>query len=382
MSGGSTTEFMQFRPREYEGFEQGPIRPPSEAQSLLIRVTRNCPWNRCRFCGVYKDTRFSRRPVEDVLADIEAVASWVRVFESGDAGGNAVCQLDPRAEQAAWNWYRRGMKSVFLQDANPLAMPPAGLIAVLRALKERFPSIERVTTYARSKTIARLDPNDLAEMRAAGLDRVHVGFETGSDEILRFMDKGVTKEEQIVAGRMIKEAGLELSAYYMPGLGGRDRWRENAVETADLMNQVNPDFIRLRTLAVPDNILLAEDAREGRFDKAGDVEGVLEILMFIENLAGITSVIVSDHILNLLQDLEGRLPEDRDRMVAELRAFLAFSPGEQLLYRIGRRRGLFAGLADFGDPRGRSRAVRLCAELGANLDNVDEITNQLVKRFV
>ncbi len=267
----------------YRGFEQGPIRPPSEARSLLIRVTRNCPWNRCRFCPVYKGADFSRRPLAHVLADIEAVAAWMETYAP-----TAVCReaasgpaADPAAEMAAWNWYRNGMKSVFLQDANPLAVPPAETIAILSLLKARFPGIERITTYARSKTVARISDDDLAAMRAAGLDRVHIGFESGSDEVLAFMDKGVTKAEQIVAGRKIKRAGMELSAYYMPGLGGKRSWRENALETADLMNQVDPDFIRLRTLAIPDHLVLAEDVAQGTFEKAGDLENAQEILLFL-----------------------------------------------------------------------------------------------------
>jgi radical SAM superfamily enzyme YgiQ (UPF0313 family) len=386
----------------YRGFEQGPIRPPSEARSLLIRVTRNCPWNRCRFCPVYKGTDFSRRPLAQVLADIEAVAAWVETFdpkavergrsqareapEVGAAPGAPSSfpgpPLDPLAEHAAWNWYRAGMKSVFLQDANPLAIPPADMIAILSLLKERFPSIERITTYARSRTVARIAVEDLAKMRTEGLDRVHIGFETGSDEILEFMDKGVTKAIQVEAGRKVKGAGLELSAYYMPGLGGKRLWRENALETADLMNQVDPDFIRLRTLAIPDHLLLAKDMAEGRFEKANDVETAQEILLFLESLEAINSTVVSDHIVNLFEDVQGKLPEDRDRMTAQIRAFLALDPEEQVLYRVGRRAGLFAGLADMADPHRRERALRLCREMKITPRNVDEFTDHMVKRFI
>jgi hypothetical protein len=172
----------------YRGFEQGPIRPPSEARSLLIRITRNCPWNRCRFCPVYKGADFSRRPLAHVLADVEAVAAWVQTFapdavrrggargaglhdelqpgeatpdgaaEPGGATGDLPSEagapaaalsgppMDPGAEMAAWNWYRAGMKSVFLQDANPMAVPPAEMIAIVSLLKERFPGVERITT--------------------------------------------------------------------------------------------------------------------------------------------------------------------------------------------------------------------------------------------
>jgi hypothetical protein len=383
----------------YRGFEQGPIRPPSEARSLLVRVTRNCPWNRCRFCPVYKDTDFSRRPLAHVLADVEAVAAWVETFAPGavrrsqaqDAPASSSLSgpaapsgppSDPGAENAAWNWYRSGMKSVFLQDANPLAVPPAEMVAILSLLKERFPSIERITTYARSRTVARIEPDDLAKMRAAGLARVHIGFETGSDEILQFMDKGVTKALQIEAGRKIKAAGMQLSAYYMPGLGGRRLWRENALETADLMNQVDPDFIRLRTLAIPDHLVLAEDVAQGRFDKASDMETAQEILLFLESLEGITSTVVSDHILNLFEDVGGKLPGDRDAMTAEIRAFLALGPEEQMLYRIARRAGLVRGLSDLDDPQRYDRAQRLVLELKVTPGNVDAVTDQMVKRFI
>jgi radical SAM superfamily enzyme YgiQ (UPF0313 family) len=256
------------------------------------------------------------------------------------------------------------------------------MIAILALLKERFPSIQRITTYARSRTVARIAAEDLARMRAAGLDRVHVGFETGSDEILRFMDKGVTKAQQVDAGRKIKAAGMELSAYYMPGLGGKRFWRENALETADLMNQVNPDFIRLRTLAIPDHLVLAQDVAQGRFEKANDVETAMEILLFLESLEGITSTIVSDHILNQFEDVQGRLPGDRDRMAEEIRAFLALDPEERMLYRVGRRAGLFAGLSDLADPPRRDHALRLCREMKVTSGTVDALTDQMVKRFI
>jgi hypothetical protein len=219
-------------------------------------------------------------------------------------------------------------------------------------------------------------------MAESGLNRVHVGFESGSDTILALMNKGVTKAVQVEAGKKVKTAGIELSAYYMPGLGGLDLLEENAVETADLMNKVNPDFIRLRTLAVPDRVALARDADEGRFRKAGDVETAREILLFLERLDGIGSTIVSDHVINLIQDLEGKLPEDRGHMIAGLQAFLALDPQQQMLYRIGRRQGLFLGLSDMLDPRRRALAERARRELGVTEANIDDVTNELVKRFV
>ena len=355
-----------------EGSNKDPSARPAKRAACSSGSPATAPGTGAASARCTRTPTSAGAPWRHVLADIEAVAAWVETFapravrrlqSQGPAGSAASSgpPLDPGAEHAAWNWYRAGMKSVFLQDANPLAVPPAEMIAILSLLKERFPGIERITTYARSRTVARIEPEDLAKMRAAGLDRVHIGFESGSDEILRFMDKGVTKALQIEAGRKIKAAGMELSAYYMPGLGGKRLWRENALETADLMNQVDPDFIRLRTLAIPDHLVLAQDVAQGRFEKASDVETAQEILLFLESLEGITSTVVSDHVLNLFEDVGGKLPGDRDRMVAEIRAFLALEPkragdlpGRPALWAVPR------ALRPF-----RSPAARPCAPAGA-----------------
>ena len=175
----------------YQGFEQSPIRPPSEAYSLLIRVTRNCPWNRCTFCPVYKETRFSIRPVDHVKQDIDSVYRYVEMIretadESGRLRRNEVRkavgngqQLDPQAFNAALNWINGGMKSIFIQDANSLIIKPEDMLEILTHLMDRFPWAERVTSYARSHTIARIKDVDLAAMRAAGLNKIHIGMESG-----------------------------------------------------------------------------------------------------------------------------------------------------------------------------------------------------------
>lgn len=379
----------------YSGFEQGPIRPPSEAYSLLVRVTRNCPWNRCTFCPVYKGTKFSRRSVDHVRKDIDAVFRHTETFreladESGRVPQDEIRRLTQEADPetspafvAAFNWYfAGGMKSVFIQDANSLIMQPSDLVQILNHLRKRFPQIERITSYARSQTIARTKEGDLKAIRDAGLNRIHIGLESGSDEVLKMVKKGVTKEMHIQAGLKVKKAGIELSEYYMPGLGGKKYLRNHALDTADALNQINPDFIRLRTLAIPNSAPLYEDWQSGRFEKCTEVEVVEEILMFIERLDGITSVVQSDHILNLLQDLEGTLPRDKEHMMNVLRTFLGMDPQRQTLYQVGRRIGVFSGLSDMDKPNRTARAERACAELGITPENVDEVTSELMKRFI
>ena len=378
----------------YQGFEQGPIRPPSEAESLLVRVTRNCPWNRCTFCPVYKDTRFSIRPKDHVIKDIDSVYRSVKIIqktarEEGrvplaeirktDGNGD---NLDSRAFNAALNWVSGGMRSVFIQDANSLIIDPSDFVEILTHLKMRFPWIERITSYARSHTIARISDDNLKAIKDAGLNRIHIGLESGSDKVLKMTKKGVFKETHIKAGLKVKKAGMELSEYVMPGLGGKAYSNEHALETADALNQINPDFIRLRTLAIPNSVALYDDYETGRFEKCTDLMMAHEVLLFIESLNGITSVVKSDHILNLFQNLEGKLPEDKESMLEIVRRFLSMTPDRQCVYQVGRRLGFFSRLSDMENPRRLERAEKACRQFGITAENVDEVIDELMKRFI
>ncbi len=378
----------------YNGFEQGPIRPPSEATSLLIRITRNCPWNRCTFCPVYKDQRFSIRPVEHVLKDIDAVHGHVlQLQQAADEAGrvrhdqiqnmaDTTDPLDVQALYAALNWVAGGMKSIFIQDANSLIIKPGDLIKILQHLMACFPWVERVTSYARSHTVARIKDSDLVEMRNAGLNRIHIGLESGSDEVLKKVMKGASKATQIKAGRKVKAAGIELSEYVMPGLGGRMLSDVHARETADALNQIDPDFIRLRTLAIPNPVPLYDEYQQGQFKKCNDKQMAAEILTFIENLDGITSFVKSDHILNLFQEIEGKLPEDQALLIKPIQTFLSMDPDQQTLYMVGRRLGIFSKLSDMQRIRRHQRAEKACRELGVTPQNVDSVVDELMKRFI
>jgi len=379
---------------EYEGFELGPIRPPSEAQSLMLRITRNCPWNKCTFCGLYKGQKFSIRPVDHMIQDIDTIHDCVDEIQAlmEQTGGATQRQYmnimagrtenEKMALQTALNWVQGGMQSIFLQDANTLVIKPDDLVEILSYAKKCFPQVRRITSYARSQTIARISDDDMKRIADAGLNRVHIGLESASDDVLGFVKKGVDKTTHIIAGQKVKRAGIELSEYFMPGLGGVAFSKENALETADALNQINPDFIRIRTLAVPEYVDLYKDCQAGSFTTLNDVQMAEELLLMLDNLQGITSTVKSDHILNLLQEVEGRLPEDQERMTLPLRDFLALPLEERLLYLVGRRTGIFSKLSDLQDSELRKHAEKACTAHEVTLDNVDDFTAEMMKRFI
>jgi len=379
---------------ECNSFELGPIRPPSEAGSLILRVTRNCPWNGCKFCGLYKGEKFSLRPVADVIKDIDSIKHYAGMILEAVASrdGSGIQQIaahlsaDDRgctlALQAAVNWISGGMESVFLQDANTMIVKPDDLVKILTHLRNTFPGIRRVTSYARSSTLVRIKDSDMRRIFDAGLNRIHVGMESGSDRVLKLVDKGIDKAGHIIAGRKVKRAGMELSLYYMPGLGGEGFSRENALETADAVNQIDPEFIRIRTLAIPVETGLHEEVRAGRFKPLGDRKAAEELLLFIEHLEGIHSSVKSDHVLNLLQEVEGRLPDGKTAMAEPLRRFLAMHENDQLIFIVGRRTGIFSKLGEVADPYLRSHAEKAMLAYKVTADNVDDFTAEMTRRFI
>jgi radical SAM superfamily enzyme YgiQ (UPF0313 family) len=266
-------------------FDFPPFRPPSEANSLLLRVTRGCPWNRCTFCSMYKGMKFEVRDLEEILGDIEL----------------------------ARDLYKDRIGTVFIGDSNSLVAKTEMLVKVLNALFTSFPNIQRVTSYARAKTIAKKPLEDLIKIYQAGLTRLHVGLETGDQELLKEIEKGATPEEMIEAGKRAKEAGFEYSLYVLLGIGGEEKWEQHATGTAEVLNQIDPHFIRVRTFIPQPDSPLYEAMVEGRFQPASPETILKETKLLLQKLQ-VTSQFLSDHISNLLP-LHGKLPEDKKKMI-------------------------------------------------------------------
>lgn len=214
-------------------FEQGPIRPPSEAGSLLIRVTRNCPWNRCAFCGTYQGKKFSRRSIEEIKADIDAakrVTERIKeisrdVGDGGDITRRVLTQVvhDPSLPDSFHSvamWLASGGDTVFLQDANSLMLSTDSLVEILNYIRETLPQVERITSYARALTLKAKSVEDYVRLKRSGLTRLHVGMESGSDRVLKMIDKGSRAQHMIDGGKKVVESGVSLCLYIMPGIGG------------------------------------------------------------------------------------------------------------------------------------------------------------------
>jgi len=270
-------------------YELPPFRPPSEAYSLLLRVTRGCPWNRCRFCGMYKSMRFQKRSVEEIKGDIDKAREFY-----GDREMN-----------------------VFIGDADSPVIKTDYFVEALEYLRSQFTQIGRVTSYGRAKTLAMMAPEKLKRLADAGLDRLHLGLETGDPKLLEFICKGATPEQMIKAGRKVKEAGIELSEYLMLGLGGADGWESHARESAAVLNAIDPDFIRVRTMTLIPGTPLYESYENGEYKPPNILEMLLEERLLIECLDGINSEFHSDHVSNLVP-VFGRLMGDKEKMLEEL----------------------------------------------------------------
>lgn len=377
-------------------FEQGPIRPPSEAGSLLIRVTRNCPWNRCAFCGTYRGRKFSRRSLDEIKADVDAAKavmdriteiSW-SVGDGGDITRRVLTQVvqDPTLPDSFRSvalWLASGGDTVFLQDANSLMLSTDSLVTILDHIRKRFPDVQRITSYARATTLKSKSVEDYIRLRESGLARLHVGMESGSDRVLKMINKGSRAQHLIDGGKKVVEAGVSLCLYIMPGIGGVELSREHAVESARVVNAINPDYVRFRSLFVRRRSDLVDMVQDGLFEPPSEDDMVREIRLMIENLDGVTTTIVSDHILNLLEEVEGTLPEDKDRILAVIDAYLDLPDDDRLLFQLGRRAGAIRGLDDFRQPGVRARLEAAKQQIEAETPGgLAEYIHSIKMRFV
>jgi radical SAM superfamily enzyme YgiQ (UPF0313 family) len=333
-------------------FETGAYRPPSEggSASLLVRFTRNCPWNYCTFCAMYKTEKFQLRPLKEIRSDIKAMAALandltvesIRLGRNGQITREAILALIDRSPDLNYHqgvdmliqWLLSGRKTAFIQDGNSLIMKPRDLIQALTHLKTTFPSINRITTYARARTIAQRSLENLKAIRAAGLDRIHLGLETGDEELLRQIKKGVNAHGHITGGQKAMAAGFQVSEYWMPGLGGREMSEQHALNTARVLNEINPHYIRSRPFRPIPDTPMYEQVRAGELALLTPKEQLLELKLMISALE-VTSKVCFDHVGNHWRTPQGDLvftheyegyqfPGDKDEVLKRIDQGLTF----------------------------------------------------------
>jgi len=266
-------------------YEGTVYRPPSEAGSLVIQATVGCPHNRCAFCSMYRDRRFRARPLDEVVQDLDM----------------------------ALEAFGADVRAVFLADGNCAALSTNRLVALGEAVTERFPQVERITTYGSAKFLVKKTQEEWQRVRAAGITRVHTGLESGDPVTLEQIHKGVTPDEAVTAFNHLAAAGVELSVYVMVGVAGTERWREHAEGSADVLNRASPDFVRLRTYVPIPGTPWHDRWASGDLTLPSAHEALRETRLLIELLRGPTTL-ASDHVSNFL-DVHGRLPEDGEAML-------------------------------------------------------------------
>lgn len=271
---------------------EGPIyRPPSEADSLLIQATVGCPHNKCTFCMIYKNgPRFRIRPVPDIMEDMDSASKS----------------------------YGSNVKTLFFPAGNTIAMKTDDLAAICIYARKVFPHLERITVYGSSQYIHKKGRDGLNQLSDAGLTRIHVGLESGNDDVLRHVKKGVDAKRQIEAGQWVVAAGIELSLYVVLGLGGQLLTDWHADSTANALNQINPDFIRLRTFVPKTNTPILDEIESGKFKMLGP-HGIIKETQRLVRQLKVTSYLASDHYTNYI-DLHGRLPESQSKILEQIKA--------------------------------------------------------------
>lgn len=385
---------------DLQPFEICSIRPPTENYSLTFRLTRNCYWNKCAFCPVYKcGAKFSRRSVEEVQEDIKRAKHIDDfLFEQGvgypvyseadfyklqgilqkvqqqrwEAGiidnesdsdsdsndGIDAITIDDERMQWFMQWFVEkptlsqcfehivqwrigGGKTCFLGDADGLIVQARDYEKVLSLIKQNFPTLERFTIYGRTKTARKKEFKELTLLQKAGLHRVHFGLESGSDEVLKLVRKGEDSRDHIEGCIKVKEAGLSVSVYIMPGLGGKRLSSTHALETARVINAIQPDFVRLRTLSVFPYTPLWDMVKTGQFESCSDDEIVDEIEMLITAI-DVPVMLYSDSATNLLP-LNGKLPQDKSALLSIISDYKSKDYIQRLQYRLQSRLESFVG---------------------------------------
>ena len=335
----------------FDRFEIAAVRPPTENFSLAINTHFYCPHGKCAFCPskLFSPTpKFQRRSLDEIKADIDnAMQLNNLLLKFGNVNQFSIMQMISRyplhrdciIHLAYWHLYSDAL-TAFLGGANPLIYKQVFLSDILDHLRVQFPTIKRITSYGRTRTAAKKGPQFFKKLGESGLDRIHVGLESGSDKVLEFMNKGTTGELHVKGGRNIIDGNISLCTYVMPGLGGKKWSSEHAMETARVINEIEPDFVRLRTLEIFPATPLYLMLKSGDFQELTEEEVVREERILVENIECNTTI-TSDSAANLLLEVWGDLPKDKDKILSSIDNYLNMDDKKKIEFSLKRRMEAF-----------------------------------------
>ncbi|MEA1872181.1 MAG: radical SAM protein [Chloroflexota bacterium] len=287
------------------------IRPPSEWKSYFLPLTSGCSNNTCTFCGYY-GSKLQIRDIDDIKSEIDALALFTR-------RGMRLSDVSKVVYAVAQGW---DGKRIFLQDGDALVYPFPKLREVLQYLNEKLPSVERIGTYATPQDILRRSSDELKELRRLKLGIFYTGLETGDDELLQKIGKGVSSDEVVEAGKKVKEAGITFSVTIILGLGGIEGSKKHVFETAKVVTEINPDYVGALTLTLVPGTPLYEQWERNEFHPLSPFQSLDELRLIIENSNFTDCFFSSMHASNYLS-VRGKLPQDKERMLRELEKVLA-----------------------------------------------------------
>ncbi|MBE8576673.1 B12-binding domain-containing radical SAM protein [Vibrio sp. OPT18] len=337
-------------------FQQGPIRPPSEADSLLIRTTQGCPWNKCKFCTLFEGMEFAIRPVEEIKKDIWAVKAFYK---------------------------NRKFETCFLQDGDSFTMDTEDLLDVLNTLKQAFPELKQISSYGRAQSMTKKSPEEMKAICDAGLNMLYCGMESGSIDVLKLMKKGITPKSILKSTEYAKQAGMKMMTFIILGLGGKEYSAQHVEETAALLNQINPDEIRILSLAVKPGTELDELVQNGEFTPLSEREMLEEQYQLISKLNSVTGNYGNYHGINLLMELNGQLPQDKAKFLATIDRFNMMSENDQSNFILGRRIHYYAALKDMDNQLMYDSVQRELNRIQKqNADGLDNVFYQLRQRMI
>ena len=280
-------------------YEGSLYRPPSEAYSLIVQATIGCTHNKCTFCSMYKDKQFRVRTLEEIIEDFKIARERYK-----------------------------SVKKVFIADGDALAIKTEELIEMFSFIRENFPECERIGIYGSPKSILSKDQEDLKKLKSLGLGIIYLGVESGSEKILRNINKGVTREEMIQAGKKVVDSGIKLSITLISGIGGKENSLDHSLETAKIINEINPSYVGLLTLIVEEGTPLSEDVKLDKFQLLTPKEILLETKKMVENIDVDNCVFRSNHASNYIS-LKGTLPQDKELILAQISDGLEISNLEE-----------------------------------------------------